>query len=477
MSPGSDWGYCLFADETTLAQELGALHGTKSQACGGLKSDWWEITGQKAMNSCMALLDAYKLLESPAFAFNEQAAATFGPGGWGGWWERFWQAAPRTQLQYNAWCLGDVETGLGHTAIAPIMFLRDVRPIAPPAPAAPPGQTKPPAAAIPYITGTDARGRGFGLGARVKALKKRAKQLSDYAEKRSGQKNTAAVLESEAAGAYAKLASRDIYACREMAAGNRKAFFAMVCAKQSFASFGCTTAGDQMVEIHLLRRKGAAATEEPYLVTLALVESGEKWATAWVEKGGKSRVPDAMLISRRCLRLCVKINKTGQVSVASRRDLAQSAVIGLLFPAVPAGPGDAEAGAGGWDSNPSETAESSASSDDADGTRGAESGSEASSGSSEDTDGTSGAESGSSGPGGPRRRGKKRRANRAVGGPERPAASRRLRRNAKPCLDAPSGSGDGDSSDAPLPGGPDEGVATQRPRRPGGKRAKRGAGA
>ena len=133
----------------------------------------------------------------------------------------------------------------------------------------------------------------------MKALKERSKQLSDNAEKRSGQKNAAAVLESEAAGAYTKLASRDIYACREMAAANRKAFFAMVCAKQSFASFDSTTAGDQMVEIHLLRRKGAAATEEPYLVTLALVESGEKWATAWVEKGGKSRVPDAMLISRR----------------------------------------------------------------------------------------------------------------------------------------------------------------------------------
>ena len=89
VSPGSDWGYCLFADETKLAQELGALHDTKSQACGGFKSDWWESTGQKAMNSCMALLDAYKLQESPAFAFNEKAqqpplAPVIGAGGGSG---------------------------------------------------------------------------------------------------------------------------------------------------------------------------------------------------------------------------------------------------------------------------------------------------------------------------------------------------------------------------------------------------------
>ena len=355
------------------------------------------------------------------------------------------------------------------------MFLRDARPVAPPAPAAAPSATKPPAAAIPYITGTDAQGQGFGLQARLIALKERSKQLSDKAEKRSGQKNAAAVLESEAAGAYAKLAPRAIYACREMAAANRKAFFAMVCAKQSFASFDCTTAGDQMVEIHLLRRKGAAATEEPYLVTLALVASGEKWAQAWVDKAGSTRVPDAMSISRRCLRLCVKINKNGQVSKAAQRDLAQGAVSGLLFPAVRAGPGEAESGAGEdeagrWDSNASETTESSASSDGADGTRGAESGSEATSESSEGTGGTGGAESGTSGPGGPGTRGRKRPPQRAPAGTERRAAARRHRRR------PPSGSGDGDSSDAPLPGGPDEAAARQSPRGLGPKRAKRGAG-
>ena len=99
------------------------------------------------------------------------------------------------------------------------------------------------------------------------------------------------MLGSEAAGSYSELTSHDIYACREMEAASRQVFFAQVCAKQSFASFGCTTAANQAVEIQLLRRKGVAASDEPYLVTLALVESDDKWALAWFKKEGGSRVP------------------------------------------------------------------------------------------------------------------------------------------------------------------------------------------